>query len=398
MSSSHVLIVAGEASGDMHGANLVRALRSQRPGIKISAMGGSALAAECELIYDSSRLAVVGLVEVLGHLGGILAARRRLIDFLKEQRPDLLILIDYPDFNLLLAAQAKKLGIRVLYYISPQVWAWRRGRVAKIKRLVDRMAVILPFEQEFYRRQGLAVDFVGHPLVDELAPLVAQRTVLPVDEQQGGNGQASLKAAAGLGVEDEGRPVIGLVPGSRRREVAALLPVFLAAADRLAKKLEQPPIFLLPMAPGLRHATLQEHGLERYPELDIRVSRQDRHRTMAACDAAMAASGTVTLELAILGVPTVAAYRVSTFTYLVGRLLVKVPYVTLVNLVAKREVIPELIQHQAEPATISREIVELLTNQSRRRAMLQDLAEVRQKLGGGGASQKAAELALSLLN
>ncbi|MDF1615030.1 lipid-A-disaccharide synthase [Desulfurivibrio dismutans] len=397
MSVYDVLIVAGEASGDMHGANLVKAMRVQRPEIRICAMGGSALAAECELIYDSSRLAVVGLVEVLGHLGEILAARRRLFAFLEQQRPALLVLIDYPDFNLMLAARAKKLGIRVLYYISPQVWAWRRGRVRKIKRLVDRMAVILPFEQDFYRRQGVAVDFVGHPLVDELAPLVAQRAAAGFGEQPGGSALESVKAAVGLAAVDEGRRVIGLVPGSRRREIATLLPVFLAAAARLAKHLAKPPVFLLPMAPGVGYETLQEHGLEQYPELDIRVSQQHRHIIMAACDAAMAASGTVTLELAILGVPTVAAYRVSAFTYLIGRLLVDVPYVTLVNLVAQREVIPELIQAQAEPLMISREITELLNNQNRRQTMLCDLVEVRKKLGGGGASQKTAALALSLL-
>ena len=389
MSCNHVLIIAGEASGDMHGANLARALRARRPELKISAMGGSALAAaDCDLVYDSSRLAVVGLVEVLGHLGEILAARRLLFNFLQEQRPELLILIDFPDFNLMLAARAKKLGIKVMYYISPQVWAWRRGRVRKIKRLVDRMAVILPFEQEFYRHRGMEVDFVGHPLVDELTGIAGKPPLPLTESEQQGNGTASA---------DTGRQVIGLVPGSRRREIATLLPVFLAAARLLAQSREKPPIFLLPMAPGLGRQTLEENGLDQYPELDIRISDQDRHTTMAACDAVMAASGTVTLELAILGVPTVATYRFSPLTYLIGRLLVNVPHGTLVNLVAGREVIPELIQDRAEPLAISRQMADLLDNPARRQTMLKDLAEVREKLGRGGASQKAADLAISLM-
>ncbi|HET97252.1 MAG TPA: lipid-A-disaccharide synthase, partial [Desulfurivibrio alkaliphilus] len=175
-SQPHIVIVAGEASGDMHGANLVKAIKAQRPEVRISAMGGGALAAQgVNLVYESSRLAVVGLIEVLSHLGEIRAALARMRAFLGEQRPELLILIDYPDFNLMLAATAQKLGIPVFYYISPQVWAWRQGRVRTIRRRVDMMAVILPFEQEFYRTRGVAVEFVGHPLLDELAEVVAER-------------------------------------------------------------------------------------------------------------------------------------------------------------------------------------------------------------------------------
>ena len=383
------MIVAGEASGDLHGANLVRAMQARDTDLRFCGMGSRELAeAGVTILCDASKLAVVGITEVFSHLGDILRARRTLIKRMRSHRPDLLILIDYPDFNLWLASAAKKMAIPVLYYISPQVWAWRRGRVRKIKRLVDKMAVILPFEQEFYRHRGMEVDFVGHPLVDELTGIAGKPPLPLTANEQQVNGTASA---------DTARQVIGLVPGSRRREIATLLPVFLAAARLLAQSRAKPPIFLLPMAPGLGRQTLEENGLDQYPELDIRISDQDRHTTMAACDAVMAASGTVTLELAILGVPTVATYRFSPLTYLIGRLLVNVPHGTLVNLVAGREVIPELIQDRAEPLAISREMADLLDNPTRRQTMLKDLAEVREKLGRGGASQKAADLAISLM-
>lgn len=379
-----VLIVAGEASGDMHGANLLRAMLAIRPELEVSAMGGSALkTAGAHLLYDSSRLAVVGVIEVLGHLGEILVARRLLVDFLKKQRPQLLILIDYPDFNLWLAASAKKLGIPVFYYISPQVWAWRQGRVSRIERLVNKMAVILPFERDFYRSRGVEVDFVGHPLVDELAGMERDRCGRGGEVKESGCGHSP--------------PRIGIVPGSRRREIALMLPVFLEAAHIMAAKRSRPPVFILPLAPGLKEETLIEHGLNNYPELDIRVSVRDRHRNMADCDAVMAASGTVTLELAILDVPMVTAYRVSPVTYALGRMLVKVPFTNLVNLVAGREVVPELIQKMAEPGRIAHELEQILDLPQRRRQMLEGLAEVREKLGGAGASQRAAHAALELL-
>ena len=387
----NILVVAGEASGDMHGANLVRAFHRLCPEAQVSAMGGEALAAAgAEMVYRSDRMAVVGVVEVLSHLGEIRQALRCLRDFLRQRRPDLLVLIDYPDFNLLLAGEAKKLGIKVFYYISPQVWAWRRGRVKKIRRLVDRMAVILPFEKDFYQARGVAVEFVGHPLLDEIVTVQQHPDTGPSGDR------ARLEYTE---YEAPGRgPLIGLLPGSRRREIAAMLPVFLAAARLLQERLPSAPRFVLPLAPGLEEAVLQEHGLAAAADLQLEVSRRDRHRVMASCDAVMAASGTVTLELAILGVPMVAAYRVSRLTYLLGRLLIDLPHATLVNLVAGRAVIPELLQQQATPEAISREIAGLLPGGGRRPAMLADLAQVTRLLGAPGASQRAAALALSLLS
>ncbi|MDZ7640772.1 MAG: lipid-A-disaccharide synthase [Desulfurivibrio sp.] len=390
----HILIVAGEASGDMHGANLARALRQQAPGVRLSAMGGEALVGEgVELVYEASRLSVVGLVEVLSHLGEIRQALGCLRAFLRRQRPDLLILIDFPDFNLRLAKEAKKLGIPVFYYISPQVWAWRRGRVRTIRRLVDKMAVILPFEQEFYQEHGVAVEFVGHPLLDELGAWVGgQGEELPAPLSAIEEPVAEPAGAAG-----NRHPLIGLLPGSRRREIAVLLPLFLAAARQLAAELPVAPRFLLPLAPGLKAEQLAEYGLSKAPELAIEVTTAGRHRAMAACDGAIAASGTVTLELALLNVPLVMAYKLSPLTYLLGRWLVDLPHATLVNLVAGREVIPELLQSRATPENICHHLHPLLTATPARAQMLAGLAQVRARLGTPGASRRAAAAALRLL-
>ena len=376
-----VMIVAGEASGDLHGAHLVRAMLALEPRLRFCGMGGRELrAAGVELLADAAKLAVVGAVEVLGHLGDILRARRALIDRMRARRPSLLILIDYPDFNLLLARKAKKLGIPVFYYISPQLWAWRSGRVHTIKRLVDRMAVILPFEPAFYARHGVEVDFVGHPLLDSVQPGLSPETF-----------------RAGHGIEPD-RPLVGLLPGSRRKEVAALLPSFLAAADLVAQQIPRV-AFLLPQAPTISRDLLDGHGLAAWQDrLDIRVITDDRYAMMAACDAAMAASGTAVLELGVLGVPTVAAYRVSTHTYWLGRLLIRgLRFFSLINLIAEREVIPELLQNEATPERIAHETLDILQDDAKRCAMRAGLDEVRRRLGGPGASRRAAAVALTLL-
>jgi lipid-A-disaccharide synthase len=378
MTEKKVMIVTGEASGDMHGANLIKAMRAMQPELVVRGMGGEALISQgMAPLYDAAKLSVVGLSEVFSHLGDIRAAQRLLGQQLIVNRPGLLILIDLPDFNLMLAKKAKKLGIPVFYYISPQVWAWRSGRVRKIKRLVDRMAVILPFEKDFYRRKGMSVDFVGHPLLDVVKARISRPTFL-----------------AGQGIEMAGQKIVGLLPGSRRKEVATMLPIFIAAAVRLEKQLGRM-TFLMPVAPTLTAADLAGCGLEDCG-LDIRLIRSDRYDLMAACDAVVAASGTVTLELAILKVPMVVSYRVSRLTYFLGRKFIKVDYASLVNLIAGREIVPELLQEKATPANISRALLQLLEDNAVRARMKQGLDGVVGSLGEPGASRRAAELALSV--
>jgi len=377
LNNPRIMLVAGEASGDMHGAKLVAAMRKQAPDLEVCGIGGSALAAQgMEILYDSSRLAVVGIIEVLSHLRFIREAMHALEKRLREQPPDLLILIDYPDFNLIMAKKARRLGIPVFYYISPQVWAWRSGRVKTIRKLVDRLAVILPFEKEFYQKRGMNVEYVGHPLMDTVRAVRPRTEFLPT-----------------LGIAPEST-VIGILPGSRRREIAAMLPIFLTAAKLMQKQLGKV-VFLLPLAPTLSEADLLANGLAE-AGVEVRVIRENRYELMAACDAVMAASGTVSLELAILEVPMVVAYKVSPLTYFLGRRLIKVPYASLVNLVAGREVVPELLQDDAVPEKIAAATVRLVANQTERARMLAGLAEVRERLGGPGASDRAALLALSL--
>jgi len=375
----HILIVAGEASGDLHGAHLAKALRELSPDVSIAAMGGKALAAQgVTMLADAAKLAVVGISEVLSHLGDIRTAMATLGRHLREKRPDLVVLIDYPDFNLLLARKAKKLGIPILYYISPQVWAWRSGRVKIIRRLVDRMAVILPFESRFYAERGMMVDFVGHPLLDSVRTTMSRtefriRHAIPADNT-----------------------MVGILPGSRKKELAAMLPVFLAAAERLATR-HHSLTFLIPLAPTISRSDLDQCGLAN-SNLDVRVVEEERYDLMAACQAVMAASGTVTLELTILGVPMVISYRVSPLTYALGRKLIKVPYASLVNLVADERVVAELLQDDAKPEKISLAVGRLLDDAAYRQAMIDKLHQVRAALGEPGASRRTAQLALGMIS
>ncbi|MBU1405304.1 MAG: lipid-A-disaccharide synthase [Proteobacteria bacterium] len=373
-----IMIVAGEASGDMHGARLIAALKEQAPGAQICGIGGPELTRQgVEILYDASRLAVVGIVEVISHFRFIREAMRSLEKRLREQPPDLLILIDYPDFNLILAKKAKRLGIPVFYYISPQVWAWRSGRVKTIRERVNRLAVILPFEKAFYHKHGMEVEYVGHPLMDTVRAAIPRTEFLH-----------------SLGIAQDST-VIGILPGSRKREISVMLPIFLAAAKLMQDQMPPKPVFVLPLAPTLDEEDLLANGLAD-AGVEVRVVRENRYDLMGACDAVMAASGTVSLELAILNVPMVISYRVSPLTYFLGRRLIKVRYASLVNLVSDREVVEELLQDQAVPEKIATATMRLIVNQPERSRMLAGLAEVRQKLGGAGASARTARLALDL--
>ncbi len=370
------MIVSGEASGDLHGAHLVAALKEMIPDLSVCGMGGRELRAQgVDILYDAAKMAVVGLVEVLAHLADIRKAQKILEDELRRNPPDLLILIDYPDFNLLLAAKAKKLGIPIFYYISPQVWAWRSGRVKKIGRLVDRMAVILPFEKDFYHKRGVEVDYVGHPLLDSV-----KKTL----------GRERFCELHGI---DPRHVLVGLLPGSRKKEIRAMLPVFLQTMAGM-QALHEKMTVLIPLAPTLTAADLEECGLARNVS-GIRVISDNRYDLMAACDLALATSGTVTLELAVLDVPMVVSYKMAPLTWFIGNMLVDVDFGSLVNLIAGKEVVRELMQQDATVVKLCAALEEIWPGSAKREQLLRELSAVREKLGKGGASRRAAEIAIA---
>ncbi len=385
--NNKVMILAGEASGDLHGSRLVSAMLARKPDLLFSGMGGKELlAVGVNLLFDSKKIAVVGLAEVFSHLPDILAARKVIRKAMCEDRPALLILIDFPDFNLMLAKYAKKLGIPVLYYISPQVWAWRTGRVKTIAARVDRIGVILPFEEAFFRNHGIAAEYVGHPLLDSVRSTM---------------GRDDFCASYDI---DPQSICVGLLPGSRAKEISTLLPILLQTARRLQmgrKQHEKQLVFLIPLASTVSEGEIRSHGLDDFGvDLDIRILKENRHDMMAVCDAAVVVSGTVTLELALLNTPMVVIYKVSNVTYRIGRILVNkdLKYFSLVNLIAEREVVPELLQEEVTPERIGEELNAILFDKGRRKKMLQSLELVRNRMGVAGASEKAASLALSLID
>ncbi len=366
------MIIAGEASGDIHGARLVSAMKGRNNDLHFCGIGGDALrAAGVEIIQNASTLAVVGITEVFSKVFSLIKGMAGAKRLLKSLKPGLLILIDFPDFNLKVAAAAKKLGIPVLYYISPQVWAWRQGRVKKIKKLVTHLAVILPFEEEFFKKHDVPVSYVGHPLLD------------------GGLSPAKLN-------ENKDTPlVIGLLPGSRDSEIARHLPVMLEAASLIVKKMNRVKI-AISLAPMVERKYFEEiigkHGAYDY---DIISGGADQ--ILKTCSFVVAASGTVTLEAAIAGVPMVIIYKVSLVSYLIGKAMIKVPNICIVNLIAGREIVPELIQDMATPANIADEVLKILGDSGKIELMRNELMGIRNLLGGSGASGRVADIAISML-
>ena len=371
-----VLLVAGEASGDMHAANLARELRLLDPAVEIRGMGGDAQrAAGVEIVVDNRDLAVVGLIEVLRHYPRIRRALRSLEHYLERERPDLLVLVDYVEFNLKLALTAKRLGVPVLFYVSPQVWAWREHRVKRIGQRIDMMAVIFPFEVAFYERHGIPVRYVGNPLVGHVKPTRARADCFRDFDL------------------DPAHPVIGLLPGSRRSEVSRLLPLFAATALRL-HALRPHLQFVLPVAPGLDRAWVASLLP---PEPRISLAHGASYDAMQLCDVILTASGTATLETALMNVPMVLAYKVAPLSYAILSRLVKVPDIGLVNIVAGRRIVPEFVQHAATPEAIAPELLRLLEDTEYRAALQAGLNEVRDKLGDDRASRRVAALALEML-
>jgi lipid-A-disaccharide synthase len=361
-------VVAGEASGDLHAARLVSELRRLVPGLSTFGLGGDELMATgLDAVANSAEISVVGITEVLKILP---RAREIFAEILRQvdlRRPRAAVLVDFPDFNLRLAAELRRRGVPVVYYISPQVWAWRRGRVKTIAQVVDRMLVLFPFETTFYQGHGVDVVHVGHPLVDEVPQL-------PQVWEEG---------------EPEGPYRLALLPGSRRSEIEALLPTMLEGVRRIA--IELPVQVSLIQAPSVARELLEEKidaaGL---PVDMVEIVARDRFAAIARSHLALCASGTATLEVGLLGTPMIVLYRLATGTYLLAKLLVRLPHYSLVNLVMGREVVPELLQGAANPERITDEARRLLTEPVARDAVRAGLAELRARLGEGGASARAA--------
>jgi len=373
-----ILLIAGEASGDVHGAALVHELRRRRPGVEVSGIGGDYLRREgMNILVDTATVATMGLTEILGSAGRLLGAYRTAKRFLREQRPDLLVLIDYPEFNMLLAKQAKRLGVPVFYYISPQVWAWRRGRIRKIAARVDRLGVVFPFEAELYNEvegapaeKPLAV-FVGHPLVEVVRP---------------SREAAETRRRHGL---DPEKPLLAILPGSRKKEIHLLLEPALAAAEALRAEGWQAAI-------ALAHTLTADDLVEALGgrEPGIPVIAGDTYDLVHAADAALVASGTATVETALLGRPMVIMYRVSGLTYAIARRLIRVDFIGMPNLILGRRVFPELVQDEVTPENL----VAAVHDVRARAGDIEDaLHELRSRLGQPGAAGRAADLALELI-
>jgi lipid-A-disaccharide synthase len=372
-----ILVVAGEASGDAHAAELVAALKARRPELTFFGMGGSRLAAQgVELLYGAHEVSVMGFTEVLPKIPRILQVMGGLATAAAERRPACAILVDIPDFNLRLAARLKRLGIPIAYYVSPMIWAWRRGRVKLIARLVDRMLCILPFEEPFYREAGVAARYVGSPVVEQV-PAPASATTF--------RQQLGLKVDA---------PTLALLPGSRMSEIRRILPTMVGAARKLVA--ERPGLQLVvPVAPTIPREEIES----RFQGSGLKPVLVDGRapEAVGASDAAIVASGTATLEAGLMQRPLVVVYRVSLLTYLIGRLLLKVAHVSLVNLLAGRRLVPELLQGEMTPERIAQEVRRVWEPGPAREEVLRGLAEVRGKLGEAGAAARAAESVLELL-
>jgi len=378
MSAPEILISAGEASSDMYAARLATALQA-RTGARLFGMGGKRMAeAGVELIADYHQVAVVGISEVLHKIPTVVGVQRKIASEAARRRAALAILVDSPGTHLGVARRLKNNGIRVGYFIGPQVWAWRPGRVRVVKRLVERMVVIFPFEEEIYREAGVPVDFVGHPLVDVVKASM---------------GRAEFARRFGL---DAGRPIVTLLPGSRRGEIERHYPLIMEACERLSQDVKGrgPAQFVLAAAPALGTDLFAPYAR---PGVSVTRVEGATYDALGAADCAIVASGTATVEAALLGTPMVVVYRVSPTSAFVLRRMVRSPFISMVNLIAERRVVPELIQDQFTPTAVEQEVRKLLESAAARDEMKAGLAEVRAKLGPGGAIERAADIFAGML-
>jgi len=374
-SPARLLISCGEASGDLYAGQLLSRLRARYPSLACFGLGGDELAGQgAELLAHIRDLSVVGLVEVLSSLPRLHRVLRKVLARVDAARPDAAVLIDYSGFNLRLARELRRRGVPVLYYVSPQVWAWRRGRVETIRRTVDRMLVLFPFEVSLYEGAGVPVTFVGHPLVDVVRPAPDREAFL---------------RSVGL---DPSRPVAAILPGSRSQEISRILPTLLAATEVLARSHPQLQFALAgatSLSPGSLEAILGQRPMP--------VLRGQTHALVGAADVAILASGTATVETALLDTPMVVVYRVSRLSYLLGRAFVRVPHFAMVNLIAERRLVPELIQGNFTPERVAAEASRLLDDAGSAAAQRAGLALVRERLGAPGAADRAAQIVQSYL-
>lgn len=372
-----VMFSAGESSGDQHAANMFLELKKHQPDIKGFGMGGAKMAlAGIDIRYDSGSIGVIGVVEVLKHYGEIRRALKLIQQLVSTERPDLLVCVDYKEFNLKLARFAKQCGVKVLFYVSPQVWAWRPGRVKTYGKAIDMMAVIFPFETTYYDAENVPVRYVGHPSVDKVHP---QRN--------------RLEDMAIFNL-DESNPVIGLLPGSRANEINRLLPIMLAAAEILQARI--PGIqFMLPQADSISDELLESY-MDRSP-VKITVIKNQPYDVIQCCDVVMTTSGTATIEIALLNVPMVITYKLADLTYWLGRWLVNTPFIGLPNIILGKGFIKELIQYEATSENLAEEIERILTDKFYADQMRDNLKQVKQQLGQGGGSKNMAELALEIM-
>ncbi|MFP4251708.1 MAG: lipid-A-disaccharide synthase [Guyparkeria sp.] len=381
-SHPRILFAAGEASGDMYAAELMPRLAARLPGATAFGLGGAqSRAAGIETIVDLDQVSVMGLVEVLRHYGQLRAAMATLVEALDRERPDLVIAIDFQEFNQRLAKAAKARGIPVLFFVAPQVWAWRAGRARHFDRFADHLAVLFDFEVPLFAQHGLPTTHVGHPLLDLIEREAPDRD----------------RARCALSID--GEPTIGLLPGSRRGEIERLLPVFLATAERLLAA-DPARRFLLPRAGSIDPEWLDRQIATIAPSSPLRdrltITEGGARQVMAASDALLVASGTATLEAALIGTPQVIAYRSNALTYALAKRLVQVEHVGLPNIILGREAVPERIQHEATPPRLANDLEAILTTDGTR-AQRTALAEIRDRLGAGGALGRLADLAANMI-
>ena len=369
-----VMISVGEASGDLHGASIAKALKELDPDIQMFGMGGQAMRkAGVDIAHDIADLGIIGFVEVVKNLPRFFRLRDELVALMEREKPDVLLVIDYPDFNMRLAPKARAQGIPVVSYIPPSAWAWRKGRAKSVAKLVDKIAAIFPFEAEVYRNAGANVEFVGHPLIDIIKPTMDKT------------------AAYEFFQLDSQHSIILLLPGSRKAEIENLLPVMLKSAEKIMQ-LDPNCQFVLPVASTISREML--HNMIKQYKVKVKLTAEHTYDLMTIADSAIAASGTVTLEAAILGLPVVVIYKMAALTYFIGRLLVKIPNISLPNIVAGKRIIPELLQYEVNADNIAREAIALLPSTAAGKQAREGLRQVKQRLGAGGAVKRTAQVVL----